>query len=578
MDKKELKTLINASEGRDICDLAIVNARVIDVFNVRVILTDVYIKDGYIVGLGNKREAKKTIDAHSRFLIPGFIDAHCHIESSHLSPSEFSSAVIPEGTTTVIADPHEICNVRGLDAMSYMLDSAKDAALSIFFMFPSCVPATPFEHSGAILNAEEIATMIDNDKILGLGEMMNYPGVISADDMVFDKIQLAKDRKKIIDGHVPSIRGKDLEAYIASGISTDHETETSDELVEKIEKGMYVLLRQGTVCKDVLNLVKGVNQYNYRRCLFCTDDRQPKSIKREGHVNYGVNLAIGAGLNPLLAISMASLNASECYNLKDRGAIAPGRRADFFLSDSIENIRADEVFIKGELVAKGGKAIKLSPKVDGSKVKNTINIKNLSLSSFFLPLKSDTARTILVLPGGVVTGEGEAKVKRDSNNEWVYNKEQDVLKLTVIERHHALGTSFSALIEGFGLKKGAIASTIGHDSHNLIAVGTNDSDMLLAAKELERVGGGIALALDGKILKTHVLELGGLMTDKNVDEVAKELEDLDTIVKEKMGGVSEGIDPFMTLCFMALPVIPALKLTDTGLFDVRTFSFVEVSK
>lgn len=576
MDKKTALDIVNASMGRELCDLVIKNAQIVDVYNGNTFSSDVYIKDGYIAGFSGDRKAMDEIDAKGKYLVPGFIDGHCHIESSHLSPSEFSNAVVPCGTTSVIADPHEICNVAGLDAMKYMLSSAKDAPLSIFYMFPSCVPATPFEHSGAILNAKEIETTIDDERILGLGEMMNYPGIISGDSDVFDKLECAYKRKKKIDGHVPSITGPGLDAYIAAGISTDHECETPEELQEKIRKGMYVLLRQGTACKNVLNLLPGVTDHNYRRCLFCTDDRQPQSIIHEGHINYAVNIAIEAGLDPIKAITIASLNASECYNLSDRGAIAPGKRADFFLSSSIEKITPTKVFINGSLVAEDGRILKKAPHATPIGVSGKMDVKDFSEKSLSLKLKSNHVRVIDIIPGGVVTGKGEATVKRDENGEWIHDPNQDILKLAVIERHHGTGNVGVALIRGYKMKHGAVATSIAHDSHNIIVIGDNDKDMALSVEKLISMGGGITMFKDGKELGSHRLEIGGLMTDDAMEDVVKCLDQMHKSASEVLH-VNPDIDPFMTLCFMALPVIPSYKLTDCGLFDVTTFQFVDIN-
>ena len=334
MDLKTVKSLIDASACRTDADLKIKNVKIVDVYNKELFPSDVYVKDGYIIGFGGDRKAREEFDGKGRFLIPSFIDSHCHIESSHLSPAEFSDAVVPCGTGTVIADPHEICNVTGLDGMQYMLDASKDIPLSVFLMFPSCVPATPFEHSGAVLSAEDVRAFIDNPRILGLGEMMNYPGVAAADNDVLAKLEEAYRRGKNIDGHAPSITGEGLDGYIAAGISTDHECETPEELREKVRKGMYVMLRQGTACRNVLQLLPGVDEGNWRRILFCTDDRQPQTIKEEGALNYGVSLAIRNGLDPITAIAMATLNAAECYHLTDRGAVSPGKRADLILTGS----------------------------------------------------------------------------------------------------------------------------------------------------------------------------------------------------------------------------------------------------
>ncbi len=576
MDSRIAKTLINSSMGREKADLAIRNARVIDVYNQDIFEASVYVKDGYIIGFDGDREALSEIDAEGRYLIPGFIDGHCHIESSHLSPSEFSDAVVPCGTTTVIADPHEICNVAGLDALSYMLKSAENAPLQIFYMFPSCVPATPFEHSGAVLEADSIEKAIDNPKILGLGEMMNYPGIINADESVLAKLECAYKRGKNIDGHAPSITGQGLDAYILTGITTDHECETPEEMREKIRKGMYVMLRQGTACKNVLQLLPGIDGKNYRKALFCTDDRQPQSITREGHINYAVNLAISAGMDPLMAITIATLNASECYCLKDRGAIAPGKRADFFLSESISEIKPTDVFIGGRLAGQKGRATIRAPHIVPEGVSGMMDIRDFSKKKLSLKLKSSRVRIIDIIPGGVVTGRGEATVRMADDGEWIHDPDDDILKLAVIERHHGTGNAGVALIRGYGMKHGAVATSIAHDSHNIIVIGDNDDDMEAAVNDLAEMGGGITMFRDGVKLGSHPLEIGGLMTDLPLEEVTECLDRLHDIAERELH-VNKEIDPFMTLCFMALPVIPSYKLTDCGLFDVTSFSFVDIN-
>ena len=577
MDKKTASLLIDAAMGRIKCDTVIRNARIVDVFSKDCFVSDVYIINGMIAGFGEKAEAKEEIDAKGMYLIPGFIDAHCHIESSHLSPSEFSDAVIPRGTTTVIADPHEICNVTGLDGMDYMLKASENIPLSVFLMFPSCVPATPFEHSGAILNAEEISRYIDNSRVLGLGEMMNYPGVASHDGMVMDKLEEAYSRKKNIDGHAPSITGQGLDAYTAAGITTDHECETPEELREKIRKGMYIMLRQGTACRNVLQLLPGVDEKNASRILFCTDDKQPQTIISCGHVNEGVNIAIQNGLDPITAITAATINASICYGLEDRGAIAPGRRADFFLASSIENgITPEKVFILGKMEAENGKILHKAPHTEPTKVSGRMDVKDFTEKKLSLRPGSDHVKVIDIIPGGVVTGNGEAYIRRDDDGEWVHENGKDILKLAVIERHHGTGNAATALIRGYGMRHGAIATSIAHDSHNIIVIGDNDKDMVHAVRKLIEIGGGITMFRDEKELGTHRLEIAGLMTDLTLEEVTECLDEMHRTAYEELC-VSRDIDPFMTLCFMALPVIPSLKLTDCGLFDVDAFAFTEMA-
>ena len=577
MDRTKVSALIDAAAGRKQCDLVIKNARVVDVCNKEIFSADVFISGGMIVGFGGDRTAAKEIDAGGRYMLPGLIDAHCHIESSHLSPSEFSDAVVPCGTTTVIADPHEICNVTGLDGMAYMLKTSEKIPLSVFLMFPSCVPATPFEHSGAVLKAAEIEKYIDNPRVLGLGEMMNYPGVAAADDEVMAKLDEAYRRGKNIDGHAPSIIGPALDSYAAAGITTDHECETPEELHDKVRKGMYVMLREGTACRNVLQLLPGITAGNSSRILFCTDDRQPQSIVNDGHVNYGVSLAIQHGLDPVTAISMATLNAAICYRLSDRGMIAPGKRADFILTSSIDKgIKPEEVFIGGCLAAIDGKIIEKAPHTKPENVEGRMDVKDFSVKKLSLRPGSDHVKVIDIIPGGVVTGKGEAWIKRDADGEWVHEDDKDILKLAVIERHHGTGNAAVALIRGYGMRHGAVATSIAHDSHNIIVIGDNDSDMAAAVRKLIAIGGGITMFRDGRELGTHRLEIAGLMTDLPLEEVTACLESMHETARKELH-VAEGIDPFMTLCFMALPVIPALKLTDCGLFDVESFSFTSLS-
>ena len=575
MTDKLARKIVEVSMSRAKADLCLKNANVVDVYNKTTFLTDVYIVDGYFAAFKGAIEANETIDVKGKYLIPGFIDAHCHIESSHLSPSAFSDAVVPCGTTTVVADPHEICNVAGLDALSYMLKASENIPLSVFYMFPSCVPATPFENAGAVLTSQDILKVIDNERILGLGEMMNYPGIIYGDDEVFKKLGVAYAKKKNIDGHSPAIKDNILDAYTACRITTDHECDTAEELVERVRRGMYVMLRQGTACKNVKNLVKGVNEQNSSRVLFCTDDRQPQTIKEYGHINHGVNIAIEEGLSPLTAISAATLNAATCYGLTDRGAIAPGLRADCFISSSLDSIKAEEVFILGNIVASSGVIKEKAPHTVPEKVSGMMDVKDFTLDKLKLKLEKDVVNVIDIIPGGVVTGRSTEKILRDKDGYYVQDSNKDILKLAVVERHHGTGNVGLALIRGYGMKDGAVATSIAHDSHNIIVIGSNDEDMFIAVNELIKLGGGITMVKDKKVLMSHRLEIGGLMTDDSQDEVCKTLDEMHK-VSDKVLHVNKDIDPFMTLCFMALPVIPELKLTDTGLFDVTAFKHISV--
>lgn len=578
MNKNLATSLINTAKGVEEADLIIKDINVVDVYNKTTFLSSVLIKNGYIAGFGadlKELKAKKFIDGKGKYLVPGFIDAHCHIESSHLSPQAFSDAIVPCGTTTVVADPHEICNVCGLDGLDYMLKSSEAIPLSVYFMFPSCVPATDFEHAGAVLTSEEIEQRIENPRILGLGEMMNYPGVIFNDNSVLDKLEVAYRNDKYIDGHSPSIKDSDLDAYTASRIVTDHECSTPEELLDRTRRGMYVMLRQGTACKNVPDLLPGVNDGNSSRLLFCTDDRQPESILEEGHINYAVNLAIRHGLKPITAIAMASLNAATCYNLKDRGAIAPGLRADCFITASLGKIIPEEVFIEGKEVAAFGSILKNAIHTKPEGVSGMMNVKDFTKERLALKLNAGDVKVIDIIPGGVVTKKGTARIKRDENGNFIHDPKADILKLAVIERHGGTGNIALALIRGYELKHGAIASSIAHDSHNIIVVGDNDDDMYIAVENLIKEGGGISMVLDKTTIMTQPLEIAGLMTDSSAEEVSSRLKKMHDIAFEKFG-ISRNIDPFMTLCFMALPVIPELKLTDCGLFDVTKFQFVPI--
>lgn len=576
MNKIEMKALIDVASRRIEADLCIKNAKVVDVFNRNVFESDVLIYKDRIAGFAKCGEgkAKEILDVNFSYMIPGFIDSHVHIESSHCTPEVFSNLLIPNGVTTVIADPHEICNCHGLDALDYMLESSEGLPLKAYFMIPSCVPATTFEHSGAFLDAKEIEKRIDHERVLGLGEMMDYPGVINNSDLVIDKIQLAHDKNKIIDGHSPNIFESDLDAYSAAGIKDDHECATKEELEDRVRRGMYVMLREGTVCRDELNLLKGVTQENYRRCIFCTDDRQVESLLCEGSINNNVRLAVEYGLDPIMAITMASLNSAECYNLKEIGAIAPRYLATFSITKDLKQFDMDYVFVEGKMVAKDREMVDESLiKEIPNKVMSKMNVKDFNLNSLDLKLLSDRVRTIKIQPGSVVTAKGEANVTVEDG---LYKySEDDICKIVVVERHKGTGNCAVALLEGFGLTEGAIATSVAHDSHNIIAAGKNDEDIYLAVQELIRIGGGMAVVKDGKVIESFAHEVAGLMSNKNAKEVS---ESLSSIVETayKTLNVHRSLDPFMTLCFMSLPVIPEYKITDMGLFDVTKFEFVNL--
>ncbi|MCF7945006.1 MAG: adenine deaminase [Spirochaetia bacterium] len=569
------KETIDIAAGRKKAELVIKNANIVNVFSAEIVFGNVAVHKGKIIGIGSY-EGYEEIDAECKYIIPGLIDAHVHIESSLLSPERFTEMILPKGTTSIIADPHEIANVCGLKGVNYMLDSTEHMPLNTFFMIPSCVPATKFENSGAVLTNKEIESVMNQERVLGLGEMMDYPGLISGNKEVIDKINTAKKFGKQVDGHSPLLEGKELTAYAASGVKTDHECSTVEEMKERINRGMYVLLREGSAARNLTDLLKGVNRNNSRRCLFCTDDRQPQDILHEGHINNHLRIAVSQGIEPAVAVQMATINAAECYGLTWKGAVAPGYDADFVIVDDLKDFYPAAVFVNGELVAENEKMMKSIPLMENKDVLNTVSIKDFTIEDLSLKLDiSDIVKVIKLSPHSLFTESAARKVDRDENNIFLFNKRLDILKLVVVERHKKTGNIGIGLLENYKLKGGAIATSIAHDSHNIIAVGDSDIDIHGAVKEIERINGGIAICSEGKILHSLSLPIAGLMSNLKPEELQNELNIMQEIAFNKLY-VNKELDPFMTLSFLALPVIPQLKLTDQGLFDVLRFTFTDI--
>jgi adenine deaminase len=569
---KTRQKLIKVARGKKRAELVLKNCRYVNVFTGMIDKGDIAISSGIIIGVDDYL-GDVEVDCKNRIVAPGLIDGHVHIESSLMTPPGFASAVIPKGTTTVIADPHEIGNVCGLDGIKYMLEASKICPLDVYVMLPSCVPSTDFENAGAVLLASDLRTLIDEEHVIGLGEMMNYPGVFFGNEDVHDKLMDFKD--KPIDGHAPGVTGKDLNSYILSGVVTDHECVNHKELEEKVAKGMYIHLREGSATKNVAELCRGITANNSRRLMFCTDDKHPTDIVKEGHIDYNIRLAIRNGINPITAIQMATLNTAECYGLKHKGAIAPGYEADLIVLSDLESFAVKDVYKKGVLVSKDGKALFEQNKYEDDLVLDTIHlIKNQEIN-LSLELKSEYCKVIGLLNESIITKRVIRKVDVIRGC-FSTNPKVDILKLAVIERHKATGNIGLGLVEGYGLKGGAIGLTIAHDSHNIIVIGDKDEDMQLCVEELQRLTGGICIVFGGKVVGSLQLEVGGLMTDAPLNEVTSNLINLESIARGM--GVPKGIDPFMTLAFLALPVIPELKVTDIGLFDTRAFKFVEVEE
>lgn len=574
MEKAELKKLIEVAGGKRKADLVVKNCKVVNVFSGKIVEGDIAISDKWIAGVG-QYEGEQEMDANGMYAAPCYIDSHIHIESSYVSPEELGKLLVPHGTSTIIADPHEIVNVCGIKGLDYMMEAAKNTALDIQYMLPSCVPSTPFENAGAVINAPEMEEPILRERILGLGEFMNSVGVINCDDGVLDKLMIAKKAGKLIDGHAPATFGKDLNAYSSARILADHECSTVEEMQDRIDNGMYVLLRQGSACHNLRTLLKGVTAENSRRCLLCSDDRQPKTILEEGHLDNHLKICVEEGIDAITAIRMATLNAAECFGLQDKGAIAPGYCADIVLLQDLVDFKAGQVILGGEVVAKDGVYLKEEEKYSIDSVKGSIVLKDFSADKFKMHLKSNHVNVIQILPGGVVTGKTTATVQLDEQGEFIYNPDEDIVKVAVVERHHATGNVACAFLKGYGIKAGAVAISIAHDSHNIIVAGTSDEEMEAAVLHLKEQEGGIVLVKDLKMIESMPMPIAGLMSEKSGEWVKDKLTAIHDAARKELGIYGE-VDPVMTLCFMSLPVIPDLKLTDEGLFDVTKFCFIPV--
>ena len=569
---EKYKRRIDLAAGRDKVELVLKNCKIVNVFSHRIIKGNIAIDSGKIIGIGDYL-GRNEIDMKGRYVAPGLIDSHQHMESSMVTPEQVARILLPHGTTTIIADPHEIANVCGLDGINFMINSTRNIPLNVFFMLPSCVPSTSFESSGASLKAEDLEELMEERIVLGLGELMDYPNVIKGDDDVIKKALLAD--RKIIDGHSPLVTGKDLNAYKINGVKTDHECSNPKEMEEKLDLGMFIAIREGSAARDLEKLIQGVNCQNERRITFCTDDKHPGDILREGHIDFNIRKAISLGIDPISAIKMATINTAECYYLRDIGAIAPGYDADLIVLEDLNDFKVQEVYKKGVLVAKDGIPLFSVSKPDISMVDDTVDIADVKKEDLEIRLKSDIAKVIRVSPRSLLTELVTRKVSVDSENRFVSNKYIDIVKLAVIERHGKSNSLGLALVENMKIRNGAIGTTIAHDSHNLIIIGDNDEDMLLVIDEIKRLKGGIAVASGGKIGESLSLQVAGLMSPLPMEEVSEALNRIDYFIKENLGA-NDDIDTLMTLSFLALPVIPDVKLTDQGLFNVNTMSFINM--
>lgn len=564
---------IAVARGDAPAQLILRNARLVNVLSGEIYSTDIVIDDGDVAALGSGYEARQVIDLNGRYVCPGFIDAHVHIESSLCTPPEFSRVVLAHGVTTVVTDPHEIANVLGLEGIRFMLERAKHGPINMFVMASSGVPATDMETSGARLEAEDLAPLLSDQWVLGLAETMNYPGVIYGDEGVLDKLDLFKDR--VLDGHSPAVRGKPLNAYVAAGIESDHECTTVEEALEKLRLGLTIFIREGTTTHNLRPLLPLIKPENTSRICFCTDDRVPASLLDEGSIDHMVRVAIANGIDPVTAIRLGTINTANYFRLRHLGAIAPGRRADLIVFSDLNDLRAEQVYRGGVLVAEGGRVVTPKPPLRALDLRSSMNVAPGEVD-LRIPTTRPTGTGRIRVIGGTDTQVVTPSLIDDPTiveGEVVADPERDILKMVVVERHRATGNVGKAFIKGFGLKRGAIAGSVAHDHHNLVVIGADDASMRRAIRAVIEMGGGLA-AVDGDlVLATLPLPVAGLMSEAPIDEVRQHYDAL-TAAAQSLGSTMR--DPFMAMSFMALEVIPYLKLTDMGLVDVEQFKIVDL--
>ncbi len=565
LNLENIDRYIDLAQGRGDADLLLRNVRLVNVLSGEIHKADVAIADGLFLGFGDYT-AHEIIECEGRYLVPGLIEGHIHIESSYILPSEFARLVAARGTAAVVADPHEIANVMGVDGVEFMLAASYGLPVSFFFMVPSCVPATAMETAGAKIDAVAVAELLKKhpDRLLGLAEVMNFPGVINHDSQTMAKIAAAKGRK--IDGHAPQLSGFDLNSYILAGPSSDHEATTLEEAREKLRLGMHLMLREGSREHNLDDLLPLINRYNSANCSLVSDDRHVIDLLHKGHLDYSIRKAIAGGVPPLTAIQMATINPARYFGLEKRGAIAPGYRADCILLDGLESFTISRVFLAGRPFSEKdfGAPPQLLPG-------NTVSVARLSEDSFAIPVAGNKVKIIGIVPGQLVTQE-IIDIPKIDNCLAVADPDRDFAKLAVIERHHSSGRIGLGFVKGLGLERGALAGTVAHDSHNLIVAGVNDADMLLAARAIKEMGGGLVVVADGCIRGRLPLPVAGLMSVEKAETTAAALE----LLQDQAALLGAVNDPFMTLSFLALPVIPSLKLSDLGLVDVEQFSLTDL--
>lgn len=564
--------LIDVAKGEAPADLLLANARIANVFTAEVYSANVAITGEWIAGVGPEyTKGIEVLDLSGLILCPGLINGHFHLESSLLTPAEYARLALAHGTTTAILDPHEIANVLGMAGIQALMEASEALTLDFFFMAPSCVPATPLETSGAALSSREVQRLLDQERVLGLGEMMNFPGVLGKDPEVLKKIEAARKRKKAIDGHAPLLSGQNLNAYIAPGIESDHEGTKKEEAEEKLRLGMWLMIREGTAAKNLKDLLPAVTPKNSRRCLVVLDDLEAGDLLMKGELDGVLRQAVSLGLGQMTALQMATLNPAERFGLKDRGAIAPGKKADLIAVPSLQDFRPALTVKNGKIAAREGKAYPLFHAGFSHQVLNSVKIKSLDPSSFSLFLNGDRAWVIDLVPDQIITRKLSLPVKRDPASRVVSDPDADILKLAVIERHKATGNMGLGMVKGFELKTGALASSVAHDSHNIVVVGVNDQEMRHAVEEIVKMQGGFVVVQEGKVRASLPLPVAGLMSLEPAEVVGSQMKRIKEAARRLGCPLA---NPFLALSFLALPVIPELKLTDRGLVDVDRFRII----
>lgn len=568
---KDLERILAAARGGTPCDLVLRGGLLVDVLAGEIYRSDVGVKDGVVAGLGPGYSAREEIDCAGKWIAPGLIDGHMHVESSLVTLPEFARAVLPRGTVTVVLDPHEIANVHGLEGIRYILRSRRGLPLRAYVMASSCVPATHMETAGATLDVSAISEILSDEGVLGLAEMMNFPGAVHGDPAVLAKLDEARRRGVLIDGHAPGLSGPALNAYVAGGPGSDHECTTVEEAREKLRRGMRIMIREASTARNLETLLPLVTPGNERRCLFVTDDRHPADLLAEGHIDHAIRKAISLGLDPITAYRMATINPAEWFGLDRRGlgAVAPGRRADLLVLSDLETVAVHSVYVDGRLVARSGDLTVPLPAAPAM-LPPSVRLDLDRFPGFGIPAEGQAARVIDVIPGQIVTGQSTARPSVEDGRV-VGDPARDLCKIAVVERHGRRGTVGLGLVRGLGLRSGALASSVGHDSHNIVVAGVDDVSMERSVREVVDLDGGLVVAEGDRVLASLPLPIAGLMSDRPLDEVAAAVRNLQAAY-ERLGGQLE--DAFMTLSFLALPVIPSLKITDLGLVDVEKFEIV----